>query len=68
MSKPGDEALERAVAADETNRLHQDLEAEAHRLLAALREAGAEPVESRGRPFDHPQRSRRWPRRRGRAP
>ena len=54
MSKPGHEALERAVAADETDRLHRDLEAEEHRLLAALGEAGAEPVESRGRPFDHP--------------
>ena len=47
------DSLERALATGSTDRDFYDGVAATHRLfLAALREAGAEPIESVGRPFD----------------
>ena len=47
------DSLERALAAGSTDRDFYDGVAATHRLfLAALREAGAEPIESVGQPFD----------------
>jgi len=47
------DSLERALATGSTDRDFYDGVAATHRLfLAALREAGAEPIESVGQPFD----------------
>jgi len=47
------DSLERALAAGSTDRDFYDGVAATHRLfLGALREAGAEPIESVGQPFD----------------
>jgi molecular chaperone GrpE len=47
------DSLERALAAGSTDRDFYDGVAATHRLfLAALREAGAEPIEGVGQPFD----------------